>query len=118
MDGMKETGRLIFILIFLIFYYWCLGVNINIMPYEPAAPELPHAVTIDGRTVSLLSGNYNLNLALGYNFDAPVGCRVNFDAKLIHYYEYNRYDLDSSGKYPDSCSIYNGITTLRIEIRF
>ncbi|MCH5348725.1 MAG: hypothetical protein J1E40_05330 [Oscillospiraceae bacterium] len=111
MDKMKETGRLIFILIFLIFYYWCLGVNINIMPYEPADPELPHAVTIDGRTVSLLSGNDNLSLALGYNFDAPAACIVNGGAKLIHFWEYNRYDLDPSGNYPDSCSIYNGITT-------
>lgn len=111
MDKMKETGRIVFMLMFLIFYYWCFGVNINIFPYESADPELPHVVTIDGRTVSLLSGNHNLNLALGYNFDAPAACIVNGGAKLIHFWEYNRYDLDPSGNYPDSCSIYNGITT-------
>ena len=111
MDKMKETCRIVFMLMFLIFYYWNLGVNINIFPYESADPELPHVVTIYGRTVSLLSGNHNLNLALGYNFDAPAACIVNGGAKLIHFWEYNRYDLDPSGNYPDSCSIYNGITT-------
>lgn len=111
MDRMKDTCRIVFMLMIVIFYYWCMGVNINIMPYESADPKLPHAVTIDGRTVSLLSGDDNLYNALGNNFDDPAACRVNFDAKLIHYYEYNRYDLDSSGKYPESCCIYNGITT-------
>lgn len=107
MDKMKETCRIVFMLMFLIFYYWNLGVNINIFPYESADPELPHVVTVDGRTVSLLSGDHNLNLALGNNF-----VRSNM------YYEYHKlvnvghgYLLDPSGMNPDSCRIYNGITT-------
>ena len=115
MDRMKETGRIVFMLMIVIFYYWCMGVNINIIPYESADPDLPHAVTVDGRTVSLLSGDNNLYNALGNNFDTLHGCLINGDAKLIGFADpyliYDIYDLDKSGKYPDACRIYNGITT-------
>ncbi len=120
MDKMLETTKLIAMLcVVLLFYYLAGCINYYSPVYQPADPSEPSAVTIYGRSASLLSGHLNLENAFGYDY---MGWKSK--AKLSSGYEgygfrysstvtgeIKYYILDRYGKYPDVCSIYNGITT-------
>lgn len=89
--------------------------------YQPSEASEPSAVTIYGRSASLLSGSDNLDCAFAgdyYDYWGGGGCVFYTYPKLVRgdYYRgvdyyYSHYGLDPFGKYPDVCSIYNGITT-------
>lgn len=119
---MYETIKIVTMLCVIIFFYYCLGIINFYSPfYEASAPSDPSAVTIRGRTASLLSGENNLRNAFSNDFSAPSGCIVSFaaltditDAGYMPYFstyrKYSEYKLDAYGEYSDICSAYNGIT--------
>ncbi len=108
----------------ILFYYYCLGlVNYYSPFYEAADPSEPSAVTINGRSASLLSGSNNLSNAFANDFFKMAGCIVYGNVKLLDTTHggiasfskgddyYCIYEFDPLGEYPDICSIYNGVTT-------
>ncbi len=123
MDKMLETIKLLSMLCVILFFgYFCGWVNFYSPFYQSAEASEPSAVTINGRSASLLSGYENLTNAFGLDFDSPGGCMGNSSVKLIDStdwgyipysvsHSYRKYVLDMSGENPDVCSIYNGITT-------
>lgn len=116
MDKMLETIKLLAMLCAVLFFgYICGWVRFYSPFYQPAEASEPSAVTINGRSASLLSGSDNLSCA--FDMDYGSSYRDGY-AKLIreNYYKgddyrYSNYILDKYGKYPNVCSIYNGITT-------
>lgn len=108
----------------ILFFYYILGlINFYSPYYEAADPSEPSAVTINGRSASLLSGSDNLSNAFANDYFRMAGCIVNGNVKLLDTthggiqsfhkgddYRYI-YEFDPSGEYPDICSIYNGITS-------
>lgn len=127
MGKMKETSRIVLtISIFLFIAWWCGLLNYNIIrPHEAADPALPHVVTADGKSLSLLSGHENLSNALGTYFDNYYYA---WRPKLVAHENYHNhtcglligksytpnfdyFSLDPYGEYPNDCSIYNGVTT-------
>lgn len=124
MDKMKETIKIVTMLCVVLFFYHCVGlINYYSPYYEAADPSEPSAVTINGRSASLLSGSNNLSSAFANDYYKMAGCIVNGNVKLLdtthggiasfckgddYYYI---YEFDPLGEYPDICSIYNGVTT-------
>lgn len=123
MDKMYETIKIVAMLCVVIFFYYCMGiVNIYSPYYESADPSDPSAVTIRGRTASLLSGSKNLQNAFSNDYNEPSGCMVAFAAltDITHagympyfstYHKYSEYIFDNNGEYSDICSAYNGINS-------
>lgn len=127
MDKMKETSRIVLtVSIFLFIAWWCGLLNYNIIrPHETADPALPYVVTADGKPLSLLSGYDNLQNALGNYFDNNYYAWKPMLVLDSYYYSptcgplggkgytqsYSYFELDPYGKYPNDCSIYNGVTT-------
>ncbi|MCM1023236.1 MAG: hypothetical protein NC395_04170 [Prevotella sp.] len=122
MDKMYETIKIAAMICVVIFFYYCFGLIDFYSPYyEAADPSDPSAVTIHGRTASLLSGYNNLRSAFSNDFSSPSGCMVSFAAltDLTYagympdfgtHYAYSEYKLDAYGEYSGICSAYNGIT--------
>ena len=125
MDKMNETVRILLMLIFIfIFLYACYLFNFTVAPYKTADPLLPDTVTVYDRSISLLSGETNIQNALGDAYEDStwtfnsMWCsqrfRINGNSKLVlrqiseHTYI---YFLDPFGYFPDKCSTYNGVTT-------
>lgn len=124
MDKMLETIKLLAMLCAVLFFgYVCGWVNFYSPFYQPADSSEPSAVTINGRSASLLSGSDNLDCAFANDYGKQVGCMINGNAKLADvthggigaFYKgvdyYSEYELDPFGNYPGECSIYNGVTT-------
>lgn len=124
MDKMKETIKIVTMLCVVLFFYHCVGlINYYSPYYEAADPSEPSAVTINGRSASLLSDSNNLSNAFGYDYCKLVGCTFGGSVKLLdtthggitNFYKgdnyYYTYEFDPCGDYPDICSIYNGVTT-------
>ncbi|MDE7288583.1 MAG: hypothetical protein K2N71_03640 [Oscillospiraceae bacterium] len=124
MDKMKETLNIVTTLcVFLLGFYYLGYINIYSPFYEAADPSEPSAVTINGRSASLLSGSDNLSNAFANDYSKMVGCVVNGNTKLLDvthggfaaFYQGNdhcrEYEFDPFGEYSDICSIYNGVTT-------
>ncbi len=117
MDKMLETIKLLSMLCVILFFGWFCGwVRIYSPFYQPAEASEPSAVTINGRSASLLSGSDNLSCA--FDMDYGSSWRDYTYAKLVREsyckgddYRYSHYRLDKYGEYSDVCSIYNGITT-------
>lgn len=99
-------------LIAVLFVYWVCGADINFIPYISAEPSLPYSVTIKGKTISLLSGEANLNNALNGYYDriSPSAWDYVGAGVLVscNYGKYTEYWLDAFGL--DKSSIYNGVT--------
>ena len=69
MDKMKETIKIVTMLCSILFFYYILGlINIYSPYYEAADPSEPSAVTINGRSASLLSGSDNLSNAFANDY--------------------------------------------------
>lgn len=124
MDNIKETLHSLLMVGLFIFFLIVSGVINFYSPfYEAADPSEPSAVTINGRSASLLSGSDNLSNAFANDYYSMSGCIMNGYAKLINvthggivsFYRgkdyYCEYLFDPSGEYSDICSIYNGITS-------
>ena len=129
MDKMLETIKLLAMLCVVLFFGYVGGfVNFYSPFYQPAEASEPSAVTIYGRSASLLSGSDNLDCAFagdcGYDHGWLSGdCAVysphpKLIPKLIKDdfyrgddYRCSYYILDKYGEYPDVCSIYNGVNT-------
>lgn len=114
MENLKETVRILLMLIFLfIFMYAIGGLNFTVAQYEAAEPSLPSTVTVYSRSVSLLSSKENVRYALGDSF-FDLADYSYITPKLFLYRENNKfytYFLDPYGEIPDKCSIYNGLTS-------
>lgn len=112
MDKMKETIKIIYMLIAVLFVYWVCGADINFIPYISADSSLPYAITVKGKTVSLLSGETNLNNALNGYYDriSPSAWEYVGAGVLVscNHGKYTVYWLDVFGS--DNSSIYNGVT--------
>lgn len=112
MENLKETVKIIYMLIAVLFVYWVCGADINFIPYISADPSLPYAITVKGKTVSLLSGEANLNNALNGYYDriSPSAWEYVGAGVLVscNYGKYTEYWLDAFGL--DKSSIYNGVT--------
>lgn len=126
MDKMKETSRIVLTISIFLFIAWYGGLlNYNVIrPHETADLALPYVVTVDGKSLSLLSGYENLSNALGTYFDNYYNA---WSPKLVTYEHHNYtcrplvgkiyapsygyFALDPYGEYPSDCSIYNGVTT-------
>lgn len=124
MDKMKETVRILIMLTFLfIFMYVIGGLNLHFVGFhETADPAFPYVVTVDGKSLSLLSGYDNLKSALGDYLDEdgyawrPKLVSNRYNRGCIPVFgsykpSYSYFTLDPYGEYPDDCSIYNGVTT-------
>lgn len=124
MGKMNGTWHSISMVVIIIFILAASGViNMRSSQYEAADPSEPSAVTIKGRSASLLSGSDNLSNAFANDYDSLSGCIVDGNVKLLDtthggfapFYKgndyYYKYELDPCGKYPNICSIYNGVTT-------
>ncbi len=121
MNGTWHSISMVVIIIFILAA--SVVINMTSSQYEAADPSEPSAVTINGRSASLLSGSNNLSNAFGNDYYKMSGCIVDGNVKLLdtthggitsfskgddYYYI---YEFDPIGKYPDKCSIYNGVTT-------
>ena len=126
MGEMNGTWHSISMVLIVIFMLSAIGMINYYSPfYEAADPSEPSAVTINGRSASLLSGNDNLSNAFSSDFSRMAGCVVSGNTKLLDvthggfaaFYQshgkdhYREYELDTFGEYSDICSIYNGITS-------
>lgn len=109
---MKEIAQflLIIIFIFIIYAYACGWLN---MPYKAADPSLPYAVTVNRKTISLISGEANLRNALSGNYGhiSKMDWEYCGPGTLVscNYGNYIEYYLDLFGL--DKSPIYNGVTT-------
>lgn len=127
MGKMNGTWHSISMVVIIIFILAASGVINMTSPYEAADPLLPDTVTICDKSISLLSGDDNLYNALGSAYGDVTD---SFYARCWGIYKRSRlalnrysdhiyiYYLDMLGKYPDKCSIYNGITTASTKEEF
>lgn len=126
MGEMNGTWHSISMVLIVIFMLSAIGMINYYSPfYEAADPSEPSAVTINGRSASLLSGSDNLSNAFSNDYSKMVGCVVSGSTKLLDvthggfaaFYQshgkdhYREYEFDPFGEYSDICSIYNGVTT-------
>ncbi|MDE7302663.1 MAG: hypothetical protein K2N60_05015 [Oscillospiraceae bacterium] len=113
MDKMKETIKIISMLTAMFFMLWVCGADINFIPYISADPSLPYAITVRGKTISLISGEGNLSNALNGNYGRISKTAWDYcgPGTLVscNYGNYIKYHLDWFGS--DQSSVYNGITT-------
>lgn len=121
MGKFNGTWHSISMVVIIIFILAASGVFNMTSPYEAGDPSLPNTVTVCDKSISLLSGDDNLYNALGSAYgditdsfyaqcwgidkSSKLALRRESDYICIYY-------LDMFGKYPDKCSIYNGITSV------
>ena len=125
MGEMNGTWHSISMVVIILFILAASGViNMTSSQYEDAESSLPSTVTVHDRSISLFSGENNIENALGYVYEDStptfnsMWCSNRFrifgTSKLVLRQISDNtyiYFLDPFGYYPDKCSTYNGITT-------
>lgn len=125
MGKMNGTWHSISMVVIIIFILAASGViNMTSSQYEAGEPLLPNTVTVYDRSISLLSGENNIESALGFAYEDSTGTynsmwcsqryRISGNSKLVLRQiseDIYIYFLDPFGYSPDKCSIYNGINT-------